>query len=542
VTTADIAPSARAGGAMVVLLTLAAGQFLMTLDSSVMNVSIATVAKDVGTTVTGIQGAITAYTLVMAALMLTGAKVGAIIGRKRAFAIGCVIYGCGSFTTAIAPTLPVLLFGWSFLEGVGAALILPAIVALVAGNFAVERRPAAYGMVAAAGAIAVAIGPLIGGIATTYFSWRWVFAGEVVLVLVILLFGRRIADAPSETRPRLDVVGAVLSALGLALLVFGVLRSGEWGWIQPKGDGPSWAGLSPTVWLVIAGLFVIWVFFRWEARRVARGEEPLVRPVMFQNRQLTGGLTMFFFQYLVQAGFFFVVPLFLSVALGLSAIATGVRLLPLSITLLAAALGIPRFLPNISPRLVVRAGLLSLLAGTLVLMGGLDADAGPEIVFVPMLLIGLGIGALASQLGAVTVSAVPDDESPEVGGIQNTATNLGASLGTALAGSLLIATLTTSFLTNVEQNPAIPASVKSQAQVELAGGVPFISDADLDAALEQAQVDPETTDVALEAYSDARLDGIRSALAILAVLAIVALLLAGRIPKRQPGSALASPG
>src|SRR5262249_35842005 len=138
------APGARAAGAGLVLMTLAAGQFLMTLDSSVMNVSIATVAKDVGTTVTGIQGAITAYTLVMAALMTPGGKVGAMIGRKRAFTIGCVIYGCGSFTTSIAPNLPVLVFGWSFLEGVGAALILPAIVALVAGNFAQERRPAAY--------------------------------------------------------------------------------------------------------------------------------------------------------------------------------------------------------------------------------------------------------------------------------------------------------------------------------------------------------------------------------------------------------------
>src|SRR3954465_8534059 len=164
----------RAKAATGVLLTLAAGQFLMTLDSSVMNVSIATVAKDVDTTVTGIQGAITAYTLVMAALMITGAKIGGMIGRKRAFAIGCVIYGCGSFTTSIAPNLPVLLFGWSFPEGVGAALILPAIVALVAGNFPAERRPAAYGLVAAAGAIAVAVGPLIGGFCTTYFSWRWV--------------------------------------------------------------------------------------------------------------------------------------------------------------------------------------------------------------------------------------------------------------------------------------------------------------------------------------------------------------------------------
>ena len=534
-TAAQTAPSARASGAMLVLFTLASGQFLMTLDSSVMNVSIATVAKDVGTTVTGIQGAITAYTLVMAALMITGAKIGAIIGRKRAFAIGCVIYGCGSFTTSIAQSLPVLLFGWSFLEGVGAALIMPAIVALVAGNFPAERRPAAYGLVAAAGAVAVAVGPLIGGFCTTYFSWRWVFAGEVIVVIAILLLTRRIADAPVEERPQLDVVGAVLSALGLGMIVFGVLRSSEWGWIQPKADAPSWAGLSPTIWLVIGGLFVIWVFFRWQARRESHGQEPLVRTAMLRNKQLTGGLTMFFFQFLIQAGFFFVVPLFLSVALGLSAIDTGIRLLPLSVTLLAAAIGIPKLFPQVSPRLVVRLGLLSLLAGTVVLLGGLDPEAGAEIVFVPMLLVGLGIGALASQLGAVTVSAVPDDQSPEVGGVQNTMTNLGASLGTALAGSLLIATLTSSFLTNVEQSQAIPANVKQQAQVELASGIPFISDADLETALDEAGIPPEATDAAVDANADARLDGLRSALAILAVLAVLALFLAQTIPTRPPG-------
>ena len=536
VTTAESAPSRPAGGAKLVLLTLAAGQFLMTLDSSVMNVSIATVAKDVGTTVTGIQGAITAYTLVMAALMITGAKIGAMIGRKRAFTIVCVIYGCGSFTTSIAPNLPVLLLGWSFLEGVGAALILPAIVALVAGNFPTERRPAAYGLVAAAGAIAVAVGPLIGGFCTTYFSWRWVFAGEVVVVALILLLARKIADAPVETRPKLDIVGAVLSAAGLGLLVFGVLRSGEWGWIRPNVDGPSWAGLSPTVWLALAGLFVLWIFFRWEARLDARGKEPLVRPVMLQNRQLTGGLIMFFFQYLVQAGFFFVVPLFLSVCLGLSALATGVRLLPLSITLLAAAIGIPRLLPNVSPRLVVRSGLLALFAGTVILLALLDKDARAEIVFVPMLLIGLGIGALASQLGAVTVSAVPDEESPEVGGVQNTMTNLGASLGTAVAGSILIATLSSAFLTNIEQSTAIPSQVKSQAKVELAGGVPFISDADLETALDKANVSSDASKAAVDAYSEARIDGLKLALAILALLSIVALFLAQRIPTRQPGA------
>jgi MFS family permease len=534
-TTTQAAAGTRATGATVVLLTLAAGQFLMTLDSSVMNVSIATVAKDVGTTVTGIQGAITAYTLVMAALMITGAKIGAMIGRKRAFAIGCVIYGCGSLTTSVAQSLPVLLFGWSFLEGVGAALILPAIVALVASNFSAERRPAAYGLVAAAGAIAVAVGPLIGGFCTTYFSWRWVFAGEVVIVLAILLLTRRIADAPVGERPRLDVVGAVLSAAGLGLLVFGVLRTSEWGWIQPKPNGPSWAGLSPSLWLALSGLFVIWLFFRWEARRDSRGEEPLVRPAMLRNRQLTGGLTMFFFQYLMQAGLFFVVPLYLSVCLGLSALATGVRLLPLSITLLAAALGVPRLFADASPRLVVRVGMLSLFAGTLVLLGALDADAGPEIVFVPMLLIGLGIGALASQLGAITVSAVPDDDSPEVGGVQNTMTNLGASLGTALAGSVMIAAVASSFLANIQQSDAIPSRVKSEAHVQLAGGVPFVSDADLEAALDDAHLSNRATDAALDGYRDARLDGLRAALAILAFLSIAALFLAQTIPTVPSG-------
>jgi MFS family permease len=534
-TAAAAAPSANAKAASVVLLTLAAGQFLMTLDTSVMNVSIATVAEDVGTTVTGIQGAITAYTLVMAALMITGAKIGAMIGRKRAFSIGCVIYGCGSFTTAIAPNLPVLLFGWSFLEGIGACLILPAIVALVAGNFAADRRPAAYGMIAAAGAIAVAVGPLIGGLCTTYFSWRWVFAGEDIVVVAILILGRKIADAPPETRPKLDVVGAVLSAVGLGLVVFGVLRSGEWGWIRPRPDATSWWGISPTVWLVLAGVFVLYVFFRWEALRVEKGREPLVRPEMLRNKQLTGGLTMFFFQFLAQAGLFFVVPLYLSVCLGLSALATGARLLPLSITLLAAAIGIPRLRPNASPRRVVRLGLLSLALGTMVLLGALNPDSGPEVVFLPMLLIGLGVGSLASQLGSVTVSAVPDDESPEVGGIQNTMTNLGASLGTAIAGSVMIAAVTTGFIGNIEKSSAIPDRVKSEAKVKLAGGVPFVSDADLEKALDQAHARSKTTDAAVTAYQEARISGLRAALAILALLTLIALFFTQRIPARQPG-------
>ncbi|GAA4408501.1 MFS transporter [Fodinibacter luteus] len=509
----------------------------MTLDSSVMNVSIATVAADVGTDVTGIQTAITLYTLVMASLMITGGKVGSILGRKRAFSIGCVIYGAGSLTTALAPNLAVLMLGWSLLEGIGAALIMPAIVALVATNFERSERPRAYGLVAASGAVAVAAGPLIGGFMTTYASWRWVFAGEVVIVIGILAMTGRIADAGRDEDARLDLVGTGLSALGLGLVVFGILRAGAWGFVNPKPSAPVWFGLSPVVWLVLAGGLVLFGFLVWERRRVQTGQSVLVDPAMLRNAQLRGGLSAFMLQFLLQAGLFFCVPLYLSVALGLSAIETGVRILPLSVTLLLAAVGIPRVFPRASPRLVSRLGFVALLAGIVSLMAALELGAGPEVVTVPLLLAGLGIGALASQLGAVTVSSVPDEQSPEVGGLQNTFTNLGASIGTALAGAVLISALTSSFLAGIEDNPDIPQSLSSQAQVQLAGGVQFIPDSALESALADAGITGDTADAIVEENSESRLAGLRAALAVLAVLALVAVFSVGAVPSRQPGEA-----
>jgi EmrB/QacA subfamily drug resistance transporter len=522
-----------AGG---VLITLAAAQFLMTLDSSVMNVSMATVAADLGTTITGIQTAITLYTLVMATLMITGGKIGTMIGRRRAFAIGCVIYGCGSFTTGMAQNLTVLLIGWSLLEGIGAALIMPAVVALVASNFERSARPKAYGTIAAAGAIAVAVGPLLGGAATTYLSWRYVFFGEVLVVGVILVLSRRMADIPGEKGTRLDYVGTGLSVLGLGMAVFGVLRSSQWGWVSPKPDAPSLFGLSLTFWLIVAGLAVVWLFLQWENHLVRTGGDPLMNPKMLANAQLAGGLIMFLFQFLLQAGVFFVIPLFLSVVLELSAIQTGLRVMPLSIALLISALGVPRFWPQASPRRVVRIGLLLMLAGILMLVSGIKLDASAAVVMWPMLLIGLGIGSLASQLGSVTVSAVPTKLSGEVGGLQNTATNLGASIGTALAGSVLIAVLTTSFLAGITNNPDVPASVTSRAKVSLAPGAPFISDTQLETEMVAAGASQQTTDAVVSQNQTSRIDALDASLAVLAILAVASLFFTSRLPTVQPGS------
>jgi MFS family permease len=534
--------STAAKGSGIVLLTLAAGQFLMTLDTSVMNVSIAQVAEDLGTTVTGIQTAITLYTLVMASLMITGGKLGAMFGRKRMFVLGIVIYACGSLTTAIAPNLTVLILGWSFLEGIGAALIMPAVVALVASNVPPAGRTAAYGLIAGAAAMAVAAGPIIGGFVTTSFSWRWVFAGEVVVAAAILALSRRVADAEPEGRPQLDVVGVLLSIAGLSAVVFGFLKSGTWGWVTPKPDAPELLGLSAVFWLISGGLLLLWLLMRWLHRVEARGGEPLFPPAMLANRRLTDGLSLFGVQYFMQAGVFFTIPLFLSIVLGLSAFETGLRLLPLSIGLLATAVGVPRLLPHAAPRRVVRAGTFLMLAGTLVLISGLEVGANAAVVSLPLLFIGLGIGALASQLGAVVVSAVPERDAAAVGGLQNTVMNLGASLGTALVGSLLIAALSASLAKGIEVNPDIPASVKQEASVTLASGIPFLSDEQLEDELLKAGVDQATTDEIVQENEKARYDGLRIALSAVLVVGLLGLFLSGGLPGAPPAAARAGPG
>jgi len=319
--------------------------------------------------------------------------------------------------------------------------------------------------------------------------------------------------------------------------VLGVLKSAEWGWVQPKPEAPALFGVSLTVWFILGGLLVLWLFTQWEARMERQGKEPLLRMELLHVPQLSGGLVMFFFQYFVQAGTFFVVPLFLTVVLGLTAFQTGVRLVPLSVSLLIVAIAVPKFRPQANPRRVVRIGLLALAAGALVMVAGIDPGVDASVVTIPMILLGCGMGALASQLGAVTVSAVPDERSAEVGGVQNTGTNLGASLGTALIGSILIASLTTAFITNIQDNPAVPPEVSAQASTQLANGIPFVSEADLTAALNNAGVPAETATAIVQEYNDASLAALRTSMAFVALFALIALFFSERIPSKAVGAA-----
>jgi prepilin signal peptidase PulO-like enzyme (type II secretory pathway) len=249
---------------------------------------------------------------------------------------------------------------------------------------------------------------------------------------------------------------------------------------------------------------------------------------------------MFFAQFMIQAGAFFAVPLFLSVVLGLNALQTGVRLVPLSIALLITAIGIPKLWPKANPRQVVRIGLLLLIVGIGFLVAGMDPDADAAVLNIPMVLMGLGLGALASQLGAVTVSAVSQKETAEVGGLQNTATNLGASMGTALIGSVLIATLSSVALAGIADSPTVSDAVKTQVSTELVGGVPFISDAQLTTALETAGVSQSDADAISEINANARLEALQVAFALVGLVAIGALFLTTRIPTVPPGGGTGS--
>ncbi len=521
------------------IAVLAAAQFVMVLDSSVMNVSITQIVADLDTTIQGVQLAITAYTLVMAALMLAGAKLGDILGRNRAFALGLGIYGLGSLTTALSPSLGVLLVGWSLIEGIGAALVMPAIVALIAATYEGPQRALAFGLVGGVAGAAVAAGPLIGGWVTTELSWRYVFAAETVVVLGILAVRGRLATSQAAgPRPRLDVVGVVISSLGLGLLVFGILKSSSWGLVEPKGaptiggEEVTPFGFSIVPFLIVAGLGLLGLFWMWEDRRERAQRDTLLDRSLLRIGPLRAGLSTLLAQQLLLLGMFFVLPVYLQVVLGLDAFETGKRLFPMSVTMFAAALLGPRLAANWAPKRVAQAGLVALAVASVVLLSTIDVELNRATFALALALFGVGAGLLLSQLGNVIMSSVPAERINETGGLQGTAQNLGASLGTALIGAILIAALTNGFVERVQDNPAVPPAVREQAIAATEQGVPIVPVDDVEQAALDHGLTPQQASAIADDYGDAQLHGLERAIGAVGILALLGLWFTRGLPGR----------
>jgi MFS family permease len=520
------------------ILILGTAQFIMVLDTTVMNVSISQVVADLDTTVSSLQLAITAYALVMAAFMLTGAKFGDMFGRRRIFSIGLGVYGAGSLITALSPSIGVLLFGWSFTEGLGACMVIPAIAALTAANYTGKERALAFAMLGGIAGAGVAAGPLIGGFVTSALSWRVVFAAETVVVTAILLFGvRRIDDTSSASHESLDKTGAGLAALGLGLVVFGILKSSEWGLVTPTGaltiGGTQITpfGLSVVPFIVVAGVCVLLAFRRWEEREVRLGREPLLRPDLMKISQLRSGLSMFVSSYLIMAGTFFVLPLYLQLVLGKDAFETGVAILPISIAMILAAVAGGRLADRISPRRIVEVGLAVLFLSLIGLFASISPQLTSPVFSISLAGFGAGIGLVVSQLGNVTMSAVDESRSNEVGGLQGAAQSLGSSLGTALIGAILLAGLTTDFHDRINSDDTVPASVQKQIVNGTEQGVPMVSKPTVETTVKKAGLPPNQAQSVVDAYSDAQIDALRRALLAASVFALVALWLAGDLPR-----------
>jgi MFS family permease len=521
------------------LIILAAAQFIMVLDSSVMNVSISQIVADLNTTVTGVQSAITMYTLVMAAFMLVGAKLGDIMGRDRAFGLGLAVYGLGSLITSLSPNLTVLLIGWSGIEGLGAVLVIPAIAALTAANYEGKDRAFAFGMIGGAAGAAIAAGPLIGGYVTTTWSWRYVFVGEVVVVIAVLIVHRRMKRAPKpEHAPRLDYGGAALSAVALALIVFGILKSSTWGWIKPidaltiGGHEITPLGFSIVPFLILGGFVVLACFRIWEERRGRRGESTLLDASLLKIEALRGGLSSLAIQQLVLMGTFFVLPVYLQVVLGFNAFETGKRLFPMSIAMLAAALTGPKLAVRFAPRAVVQVGLAAMALAALVLVGTIDVTLNGTAFAVSLVFFGIGAGLLISQLGNVIMSAAPPDKTNEAGGLQGTAQNLGASLGTALIGSVLLLGLLNGFTTSVQHNPAVSEATKTQIAAATEKGIPIVTTDQVHSALIDAGATPAEADAVTTDYGNSQLDALKTAMLAVAFLAVVGFWFTRRLPGR----------
>jgi len=438
------------------LIIASLGSFIVIADSSFLKVATTTFIAELHVTVAVIQGLIATYALTVASLVLLGAKLQDVIGRKRAFLLGALAYGVGTVVTALSVNALMLLVGWSLLEGVGAALMLPATAALISSTYSNNRRAFAFGLWAAIGAIGATVGPLLGGILTTFSSWRVGFGLEAVIIVLIFALSGRLTESPPTIRWKdLDLVGVVLSAAGFYFVIDGILM---------LTNLDAWA-FVPVI--VGAGLLLLAAFVLWQRRRIRRGRVPLTDIRLFRARAYSAGNLANLILRLALAGTLFILPAFLQVVTGASAFMTGVALVPLTVALLIVSLGAGRLSARLSPRVLVPLGFLIALSGSLLLRNVFSLNTQIIDILPGTILIGAGMGVSLGPLNNVILSSASKAKQADASGVLNTMTKLGTSLGAAVIGAVLIVSIYSTLGAAVQQaHPEYQTAREVKARVD----------------------------------------------------------------------------
>jgi EmrB/QacA subfamily drug resistance transporter len=466
---ADAPVHEEASGNPRLAILLAMAMFVLVVDTSLMNVSIAAVVEDLDTTVSGVQSAIALEALVSAAFILIGSKVGDLIGRKRAYVLGLLGYAVGAAAMTLAQSLTAIIIFWALVGGIGASLLLPSMQSLVHGNFEGAAQTKAYALVGAAAAIAAAVGPLLGGFITTYLSWRVGFLLEVLIIAVVLFGIRLVRDAP-YTGPRgVDVGGAVLSVLGMGGIVLGIL---VW---QEGGES--------VVALIVIGAIALVALTWWLGRRKRQGKPVLLDPDLFRSKHFRLGISQQLLQQIALGGTMIALPIYLQMVLEYNALQAGLSIAPLSLSMFGVALLAGRRAGNRRPSSIIRLGFALLAAGMLVLLPIVPrADSGWWLL-VPLLIAGSGLGLLVSQLNNYTLAPISDERVSEAAGVNSAGGSFGLSFGLAFAGAIMLATLSITFTDMAEASTVLSPAEQQRVANALEDDAQVLSNTQLEELL-----------------------------------------------------------
>src|SRR5262245_30301473 len=498
--------------------------FVFVIDTSLMNVSISAVVRDLDTTVSGVQAAVAIEALVSAAFILIGSKVGDLFGRKRAYVVGLVLYAIGALAMVVGQGLAAIIVFWAVIGGLGASLYLPAMQSLVHGNFQGRMQAKVYALIGASAAIAAAIGPLLGGFLTTLLSWRVGFLLEAVIIAAVLMGSGLIRDVAYTGDRSVDGVGAVLSVVGMGGVVLGVL-------VWQEG-GESVAAL------IVLGLAALVGLAYWLRRRKREGKAALIDPSLFSSKLFSYGIAQGILQQIALGGMLIALPIYLQLVLGYNALEAGLSLAPLSLTMFAVALVAGRRAGKRRPAALIRAGFLLLAAATAILIAIVpSADTGWSLA-VPLVLAGAGLGLLVSQLNNYTLSPISEERVGEAAGVNSATGSFGLSFGLAFAGAIMLATLSIAFTNKAQSSTVLPPADKQHVAQVLEDDAQVMSDAQLQELL--VGQPPAIQDEILSINADARHLALQIALLVTLLASLVGLANAFRmmrLPDPQPSAA-----